>query len=104
MKQRIITAVIALLALMLVLFLVPQQIAMLVIVAVMLGGAWEWSAFFGLSGNGGRVLYVIVISALLAAVMFLAVDAALIFKVTYALLGYFSRAKFKWNFTFPSVS
>ncbi len=98
MKQRIITAVIALLALMLVLFLVPQQIAMLVIVAVMLGGAWEWSAFFGLSGNGGRVLYVIVISALLAAVMFLAVDAALIFKVS---LVWWVIALI-WAFFFPT--
>ena len=48
MKQRIITAVIALLALLLVLFVVPEQMALLVIVAVMIAGAWEWSAFLGI--------------------------------------------------------
>ena len=51
MKQRIITAVIALLALMLVLFYLPNEVALIVIVAVMLGGAWEWSAFLGTQGN-----------------------------------------------------
>jgi uncharacterized membrane protein YccC len=48
MKQRIITAVIALLALFLVLFVVPKQVAMLVIVAVILAGASSvlcWPAY-----------------------------------------------------------
>jgi len=98
MKQRIITAVIALLALMLVLFVVPEQIAMLVIVAVILAGAWEWSAFVAFSGNGGRVVYVIVMGALLAAVTFLPVDAVLVFTVS---LGWWLIALI-WTFFFPT--
>lgn len=98
MKQRIITAVIALLALMLVLFVVPEQIAMLVIVAVILAGAWEWSAFVAFSGSGGRVVYVIVMGALLAAVTFLPVDAVLVFTVSLA----WWLIALIWTFFFPT--
>jgi len=98
MKQRIITAVIALLVLLLVLFVVPQQIAMLVIVAVMLVGAWEWSAFLRLSGNVGRIVYVIAIGALLAGVSLLPVDVNLIFEVSLvAWMG-----ALIWTFFFPT--
>jgi phosphatidate cytidylyltransferase len=98
MKQRIITAVIALLALMLVLFYVPAEVAMIVIVAVMLAGAWEWSAFLGRQGTGVRVVYVIIIAALMAAVTFLNVDAALVFQVALA----WWIAALIWTFFFPT--
>jgi len=98
MKQRIITAVIALLALMLVLFVVPEQVAMLVIVAVILAGAWEWSAFIAFSGSGGRVVYVIVMGALLAAVTFSPVDPVLVFTVSLA----WWLIALIWTFFFPT--
>ena len=82
MKQRIITAVIALLVLMLVLFVVPEQVALFVIVAVMLAGAWEWSAFLNVSGNAARFAYVIAIAALLAAVSFIPFDKELVLEVS----------------------
>jgi len=98
MKQRITTAVVALLVLMLVLFVVPDSVALLVIVAVMLGGAWEWSAFLNASGNAGRLAYVATIAALIAVVSFLAVDAELILKVSMVwwLLALI------WTFFFPT--
>ena len=40
MKQRVITALIALAALLLILFYAPQEIALAAIVFVMLAGAW----------------------------------------------------------------
>jgi phosphatidate cytidylyltransferase len=98
MKQRIITAVIALLALMLVLFVVPESIALLVIVAVMLAAAWEWSAFLDLSGSSGRITYVIAIGALIAAVSFLAVDAELVLKVSMI----WWLIALIWAFVFPT--
>ncbi len=98
MKQRIITAVIALLALMVVLFYVPREAALVVIVAVILGGAWEWSAFLGAPGNATRAAYVAIIAALIAAVSFLGVDAALVFKVS---LVWWVVALF-WTFFFPT--
>jgi phosphatidate cytidylyltransferase len=98
MKQRIITAVIALLLLMLVLFVVPEWVALLVIVAVMLAGAWEWSAFLNLSGNTVRIAYVVGIAALLAAASFLSFDKELVFEV--ALLWWVIALI--WSFFFPT--
>ena len=99
MKQRIITAVIALLALLLVLFVVPNQIALFVIVAVMLTGAWEWSAFLNLAGNAGRLIYVAMIAALLAAVSFLSVDVQLILQLAMIWWG----IALIWSFFFPTA-
>jgi phosphatidate cytidylyltransferase len=98
MKQRIITAVIALFVLMLVLFVVPEQVALLVIVVVMLGGAWEWSAFLSASGNGTRIAYVFTIAAMLAAVSFLEVDTDLILAVS--IIWWFGALV--WSFYFPT--
>jgi phosphatidate cytidylyltransferase len=98
MKQRIITAVIALLLLLAVLFVLPEQVAIVVIVAVMLGGAWEWSAFLGLSATAGRAAYVVLIAALIAAVTFLAIEPALVFKI--ALVWWV--AALIWIFFFPT--
>jgi len=98
MKQRIITAVIALLALMLVLFYLPNEVALVVIVAVILGGAWEWSAFLDTQGNATRSVYVVIIGVLIAAVSYLDVDAALIFKVS--LVSWV--AALVWTFFFPT--
>jgi len=98
MKQRIITAVIALLALMLVLFYLPYEVALLVIVAVMLGGAWEWSAFLGTREIATRSVYVVIVGSLIAAYSYFDVDAALIFKVS--LVSWV--AALVWIFFFPT--
>lgn len=69
MKQRIVTAVIALAGLFVVLFLLPPVAAELAIGALVLAGAWEWSGFLRLSGSAGRFAYVLVIAATLIAVV-----------------------------------
>ena len=99
MKQRIITAVIALLALLLVLFYAPQEIALAIIVVVMLAGAWEWSAFLGGKGLAVRGGYVAVIAALLAVVTLLDVNATRVFQA--ALLWWV--AALGWTFFFPTA-
>jgi phosphatidate cytidylyltransferase len=68
LKQRIITAVVAIVILALVLFVVPPIVAELVVAAVILVGAWEWSGFLGATSPVTRVVYVIFIAALMAAV------------------------------------
>jgi phosphatidate cytidylyltransferase len=62
LKQRIITAVIALVALALVLFVFPPLAAELVIAAVILAGAWEWSGFLQAKTPATRIFYVIFIA------------------------------------------
>ncbi len=64
LKQRIITAVVALSALLIVLFVVPPTVACIAIAAVVLLGAWEWSGLLQVTGVALRVAYVILIGAL----------------------------------------
>jgi phosphatidate cytidylyltransferase len=47
LKERVITAVIAVAVLLLVLFLLPRVLTQGVIALVILAGAWEWSGFLG---------------------------------------------------------
>jgi phosphatidate cytidylyltransferase len=98
MKQRVITALIALLALLAVLFYAPQEIALGVIVIVMLAGAWEWSAFLGDVGRATRIAYVAIIAGLLAAVTILDVDATWVFIA--ALVWWLGALG--WTFFFPT--
>jgi phosphatidate cytidylyltransferase len=100
MKQRVITAVIALLLLTLVLFFVPPMVAQVVIVAAILAGTWEWSAFLGTSGNGLRIVYVCGIGVLLAAVTLApGVDASLVFKISMV----WWMIAFVWAFFYPTA-
>ena len=59
LKQRVITAVVALAVLLLVLFVIPEQLAKLVIAAVVVAGAWEWSGFLGAPSRNARIGYVV---------------------------------------------
>ena len=98
MKQRIITALIALAALLFVLFYAPQELALAVIVLVMLAGAWEWSGFFENASGFVRGSYVVLIGALLAAVTLLGVDVRLVFQVALA----WWVVALAWTFFFPT--
>ncbi len=98
MKQRVITAVIALLALMLVLFAVPGTVAHAVFFVAMMAGAWEWSAFLELSGNTGRIVFLLAIGVALAVVTFLAVDVELILKASMV----WWCIALVWTFAFPT--
>ncbi len=98
MKQRIITAVVALLILMVVLFVVPGVVAQAVIVAVVLGGAWEWSALLGGSGLVSRIVYVSIVGGLLAAVTLSPLDSGLVLQAAMA----WWLAALVWIFYYPT--
>jgi len=65
MKQRIVTAIIALAALGILLFVTPPIYALIALGLLILAGAWEWSGFLGQSGTAARATYVALIAALL---------------------------------------
>lgn len=65
LKQRVITAIIALAVLSLVLFVVPQPVARAFVAALIVAGAWEWAGFLFRGGGPRRWIYVAVIGALL---------------------------------------
>ena len=99
LKQRIITAAIALVALIIVLFVVPPVYAGIVIAAVILVGAWEWSGLLKVSGSMLRIVYVVAIAALvLVAAIPLAANTEQILQV--ALVFWFCALI--WTFFFPT--
>lgn len=101
LKQRLITAVIAAIALLLVLFVLPGSAARAVIGALMLAAAWEWSGFLGPVGTPGRVAYVLVIAALLALSSWQWSDPASVATILkIGLLWWF--AALVWVFFYPT--
>ena len=77
LKQRVITAVAAALALLVVLFVLLQEVARLVIAAILVLAAWEWSGLIGAQSVVMRNVYVVLmVLALLAAWRFATEPAA----------------------------
>jgi phosphatidate cytidylyltransferase len=65
LKTRILTAAILIGLLLIVLLWLPPLATVIALTAVVLAGAWEWSAFLKLSTLPGRVLYVAAVGACL---------------------------------------
>ena len=68
LKQRIITAVIAALVLLAILFAIPSQITRGVIATLFIIGAWEWSGFLN-AGESGRYAFVALIATMIVSVL-----------------------------------
>ena len=99
LKQRFITAVIALAALAVVLFVLPSLYAELIIAVVVLAGAWEWSAFLKSHSLMLRVLYLIFIATLMAVAGFNWPDHA---NVVLQIATVWWVVAFGWTFLFPT--
>ena len=99
LRQRFVTAVIALVALLLVLFVAPAGIALAVIALLVLAGGWEWSAFLARPTAMRRGLFVAVLAALLSAGWWFATD--LLEPVLWVSLAAWLLA-FCWTFFFPT--
>jgi phosphatidate cytidylyltransferase len=69
LKQRILTALIALSVLAIVLFVVPPVVARAAVVVLILAGAWEWGGFLAGTTKGVRVAYTLFIAALVGALL-----------------------------------
>jgi phosphatidate cytidylyltransferase len=63
--KRVTTAVVLAAALLVVLLWLPEWVMALVVTAMLLAGAWEWSAFLRLSSPARRVPYVVLVALLL---------------------------------------
>jgi phosphatidate cytidylyltransferase len=72
LKERVITALIAVAVLLLVLFVLPQAVAQVVVALLILAGAWEWSGFLGSRSTAVRAGYVVLIALLMGLVTWLA--------------------------------
>ncbi len=68
LRQRILSAVIAAVLLFVVLFALPETVARLVIVAVVLTAAWEWAGLLSLAGPVARGGYTVLVAGLIGLV------------------------------------
>jgi len=88
LKQRIITAVIALAVIGVVLFVVPEPVARLFLAALFVAGAWEWGGFLFRDGGPVRWLYVAFIVVLLGLLFPSIGDAGVLDNVLKAALAW----------------
>ena len=101
LKQRVLTAVVALSMLLIVLFMLPPVITQVVITVLILIGAWEWSGLLKLETMVTRLAYVILIAAFLAIASFgliadMTIDVVLKFTLVWWLIALI------WVFVFPT--
>lgn len=99
LKQRILTAVVALALLGIVLYVLPFNVAALVIAGVLLAGAWEWSGFLGLEGKGGRFGYVALIAVLLSAAQTYSIGYG---ELIIRIASVWWLIAFIWTFFYPT--
>jgi len=98
-KQRVITAIVALLALGIVLFALPPVAVRIAIGVLVVAGAWEWSGLLGGHGVGLRMVFVALVAGLLAAVQFFL--GAWTQEILLLSLGWWFLALL-WTFAFPT--
>ncbi len=101
LRQRVLTAIVALAVLSVVMFVVPPVIARTVITLLMLGAAWEWSGFIFRDQKLRRGLYVLFIAILLALVFLDLHEAVMVDTVLKVSLGWWLAA-LAWMFFFPT--
>ncbi len=101
LKERVLTALVAVVALLAVLFLAPERVARLVIAAVFVAAAWEWSAFLGTSASGARLTFVALIAVLEVALWLLMPDVRLYRLIVTAAVAWWVAA-LVWMLYFPT--
>jgi phosphatidate cytidylyltransferase len=67
LRQRVVTAVIAVALILLALFVFPRSVTLVLLGVLILAGGWEWSAFLGAQG-ANRALFPVVLGVAIAAV------------------------------------
>lgn len=102
LEQRVLTAVCLVVVLLLVLLLAPTAVAIMLLGLLMLGAAWEWSAFLGPRSPVVRAAFVVLISLLILASDWLVPDRVdLAIFLGLALVWWL--AAFFWLFRYPTA-
>lgn len=100
LKQRLLTALILVPLLLVILLGLPRLLALLVLAAVVLAGAWEWSAFLRTDSKLLRAGYVLAVALLMGLGWRTSVTAAGLQWVLMAALAWWLVA-FVWLSGFP---
>lgn len=101
LRQRILTALVALAVLGIVLFVLPEIAARLVIAGLILAGAWEWGGFLFGQDSGRRFIYVVFIGMLIAALLVRLQSGHSWWPVFELSLGWWFAALL-WMFFYPT--
>lgn len=102
LKQRVISALVAIALLLIVLYQLPQPVARLVIAVLFVAAAWEWSGFLAFSATPGRLTYVASIVALQVAAWWLVPGTISYELVLYLAIGWWFTA-LAWMFFYPTT-
>lgn len=87
LRQRVITAVIAVVLILLALFVFPPAVTLLLLAALIAAGGWEWSAFLGAEGAARGLFPAVTVAAV--ALVWWAVPAHLpLLPVLFVSLGF----------------
>ena len=101
LKQRIITALIALSVLGIVLYVLPVDIARFLMVLLILIGSWEWSGFCFRTKDSRRLIYVVFVGAFISILHIFLPDPLLLTTLFKVALGWWLLAMV-WIFFFPT--
>ena len=101
LRQRILTAIIALAILGIVIFLVQPLVARVVIAAVFVAGAWEWGGFLFRDQRAGRIGYMAFIIACMAGAFVFGSEPAAFTNLLQAGIAWWMFA-LVWLFFFPT--
>jgi len=101
LKQRILTAIVALGVLAVVLFVLPPVAARIMIVVMILGGAWEWGGFLFNGKTGLKLVYVAFIGGLVGA-LFLSLPNHVLLENVFRLALIWWLAALVWMLFFPT--
>ena len=76
LRKRVLTAVVLAASLLVILLALPPWVTVVAVTAMLLAGAWEWSAFLKLSSTAHRLPYVALVALLLPLAWIVSVDPA----------------------------
>lgn len=101
LKQRVLTALVAVVVLLTVLFALPPAAGHVFIMLLMTAAAWEWSQFLGSERVPRRMVFLALVVAGQLALYFGAVVPGLKITVLYAAIAWWAAAAV-WTFRFPT--
>jgi phosphatidate cytidylyltransferase len=101
LRQRVLTALIAVVLLLSLLFFAPPFVVRIVIALLFAAAAWEWSQFLDTTSQGVRLLYVALV-VVLGSMFTVAFADAQLQLALFALAIVWWLAAFIWVFNFPT--
>ncbi|MGI9204541.1 MAG: phosphatidate cytidylyltransferase [Woeseiaceae bacterium] len=101
LKQRVLTAIVALIVLAVVLFVVPMPVARAIIALILLSGAWEWGGLIAAGGTASRVGFTAVVAASMIAIFMLLSNPEVLDILLKTALAWWLVALL-WMFFFPT--